>query len=280
MENLNDNTVDAEDDLRASNELMRLKLELDHHMIMSGSTSELPPEVENQWLNNIYNFEKQFKEAGRSKVYDLLDRPAFAKYDALTEDQFHQERQRLESLMEEKNFVLDCCCDYEDKVIYRFITEELFEHETDAFLMEGMVHHFIYEEFHPNHDYDLRRHTTDFLERIMERKWNDTYYQFFLSEIVSFQGKEFPASMVSSIMIAFQEAHSFFDCKKTQIENVHFDLGTGKGMVEVYVEYIAHPIHGMAKVFEGKGQIHFINEYDCWTISGFEFHGFSNTEIH
>jgi len=43
---------------------------------------------------------------------------------------------------------------YAPSVIYKFITEELFDHEMDDIMLPGFVHHFIYEEFHPNHEYD------------------------------------------------------------------------------------------------------------------------------
>ncbi len=275
MENSNETPLDPDDDLQASNELLRLKLELDHHMIMSGSSSELPPEVEHEWLKNIYDFEKQCKEAGKAMVYDILGRPPFKPYHELTREELRSELERLKAMMEAKGMGLDFCCEYDDEVIYRFITEELFEHETDAFLMEGMFRHFTYEEFHPNHDYDLRRYTLDFFEHIMERKWDDHYHGYYLSDKMTFQGKELSASMVSEILLAFQEAHTRFECKRAQIENVQFDLETGKGTVAMNIGYVAHPHQGMARIFEGTSKVSFNYSGDYWLICGFEFPGLS-----
>ncbi len=59
----------------------------------------------------------------------MIGQPAFPAWDQLDEKQISRELVRLLALMEEKHIVLDCCVDYDDKLIYRFITEELFEHE-------------------------------------------------------------------------------------------------------------------------------------------------------
>ena len=59
--------------------------------------------------------------------------------------------------MKEKNVVLDVLSKYDDRTIYTFITEKFFEHKTEsnAGAIPGMVTHFTYEEFHPNHTYDI-----------------------------------------------------------------------------------------------------------------------------
>ena len=54
MENENPEFT-PEEELKADNELLKIKLELEHGM--QHSDSNLPPEIENQWLNNIYNYE-------------------------------------------------------------------------------------------------------------------------------------------------------------------------------------------------------------------------------
>jgi hypothetical protein len=135
-------------DLEAENEVLKLKLEMDFGMEMNYAAT-LNPAAENKWLRHIYEFEKQYKDAKRTKVFDRLGRPSFIKTDDLTPEQIKVELQRFFDLMEQKGLALDCPDDYDPAVIYRFITEELFEHEFDDIAMEGFVHHFIYEEFRP-----------------------------------------------------------------------------------------------------------------------------------
>ena len=275
MKNPVEGALDPEEDLKASNEIMKLKLELDHKMVM-GETSNLSLETENQWLNHVYNFEKLHKECGRAKVYDLLGRPAFAKYDALTKSQLQRELSGLLALMEEKNIALDCICEYDDEVIYRFITEELFESETDDIFMEGMVHHFIYEEFHPNHDHDLRGYATRFIESILSRKWSEEYDQLMLTDKILFQDADYGAGKISSIVLAFQEAHSSFEVEKIEIKTVALELEKGNGTLEAHLAYIAHPREGKQKLFDGKCRIQFVLENNDWSISAFELPGFGD----
>ena len=275
MKNSPQDALDPIEDLKASNEIMKLKLELDHNMVMS-DTCELSPETENLWLNHVYNFEKMHKECGRAKVYDLLGRPAFAKYDSLTKSQVRRELSGLKALMAEKNILLDCICGYKDEVIYRFITEELFEYEMDSLVMEGMVRHFIYEEFHPNHEHDLKRYATRFIESILSRKWNEEFDTFMLTNRISFQGKEYVPTRISSIVHAFQEAHTLIAVEKTEIEQVIADIANDRGIVEAHLAYIVHPREGKKRLFEGKCTIHFVYENDDWSISAFELPGFGD----
>lgn len=275
MKNSTEDALDPIEDLKASNEIMKLKLELDHKMVMR-DTCELNPEAENLWLNYVYNFEKLHKECGRTKVYDLLGRPAFAKYDSLTKSQIRRELSGLQALMAEKSMALDCLSDYEDVVIYRFITEELFEFEMDAFIMEGMVRHFIYEEFHPNHDHDLRRYATRFIESILSRRWNEEYDQLMLTDQISFQGSDYAPAKISSIVLALQEAHTLMVVEKIEIERVTVDIANDRGIVEAHLAYIVHPRQGQKRLFEGKCTIHFVYEIDDWSISAFELPGFGD----
>lgn len=275
MKNSADEALDPDDDLKASNELMKLKLELEHNMQMN-DTSTLSPEIENQWLNQIYNFEKQYRDAPRIKVYDFIGRPSFSSADLLTSRQVRKELKRALSLLEEKSIVLDCCCKYEDLVIYRFVTDELFEHEMDSFSVKGMIHHFIYEEFHPNHDYDLRRFANDFIESIFNRKWEEQWGEHLLSSSIYFHGAEHTQPSISSIISIFQEAHTRLKVEKSNIENVTFDLNNNNGTVEALLEYKACPNQGKARLVKGKCSIQFVRRYDWWTVSGFKFPGFGD----
>ncbi len=272
MENLYEDGLDPHEALRASTALLRLKLELEHNMVIS-ETSGLSPEVENKWLSNIYDFEKQYKDAKIVKVYDLLEKPAFPKWDSISKGQLQDELKRLRGLMKEKHIELDCCCEYDDTVIYRFITEELFDHETDTVFLAGMTHHFIYEEFHPNHDYDLRRHVTDFIECLLSRQWDEEYDVYKLSKVILFNGKEHSASVISAMIKIFQGAHSFFEIEKIEIESVTIEIEKSRARAEAQLTYVGHPNEGSSRVVNGYCVINFVYDSSEWDISGFEFPG-------
>jgi hypothetical protein len=71
--------MNEEENLRTENEFLKLKLMLEHGgqfgEMEEDSNTELPPEIENQFLNNVLAFEKQFSEHKVIKVYDKIGRP-------------------------------------------------------------------------------------------------------------------------------------------------------------------------------------------------------------
>jgi hypothetical protein len=141
---------DENDEIRAENALLKLKLDVDHKMEMS-DFSGIDPVTENRFLTQVLSFEQHYQNAGTIRLYDFLEQPAFRRLDELADEEIGEELDRLRNIMEGKSIVLDCIESYPDWVIYKFITEELFIHEVDNFSIEGMVRHFIYEEFHPGH---------------------------------------------------------------------------------------------------------------------------------
>ncbi len=264
------NPLNPEDELKAENELLKLKLELEHGMKQS-ETSLLTPEAENQWLNRMYEFEQQYKDSQRVKVYDAIGRPDFRKLDDLPGEEIPKALEELLSLMGRKGIALDCCCEYEDAVIYKFITEELFEHEMDDISIEGMVYHFIYEEFHPNHEYDLRRYATEFVESLLHRKWNSEFDVFQLDDIITFKGKDYNSDEISAITLAFQENRTFH-IDKLEIKQVIFDVEQGAGEVQGQLAYHAHS--SQSSLFhQGPIEICFEYESGYWYINGFHLPG-------
>jgi hypothetical protein len=277
MENQYENLLNPEEDLKASTELLRLKLELEHDMVIS-DTSALDPEIENKWLNNIYNFEQQYRERKRTKVYNMIGKPPFPKWDTLDKKQLSIELLRLLAVMEERHIVLDCCVEYDDAIIYKFITEELFEYEMDDIFIDGMIQHFIYEEFHPNHDYDLRRHTIDFIKTLLSKNWNEKYDIYSLAKIVRLGDKDLSQLTVASMIIAFQEAHSSFEIGSIQIKNATFDLEKNMATVVADIAYVAYGSEIKYRSFIGQGIFDFSyhKEYTGWDICGIDFPGFEN----
>lgn len=265
-----ENMLTPEERINAKNELLRLKLELEHGMAHTDNSS-LTPEAENQWLNQVYNFEQRYKNCRKVKVYDFLGRPDFRKSDDLTGDAVSKALKRILSIMRKKSLFLDCCCAYEDAVLYKFITEELFEHEMDDMSVPGMRYHFTYEEFHPNHDYDLRRYSIDFIEGLLGRKWNPEFDTFQLSRKITFSGNVFDSSELSSIIEAFQEGRTFH-IDKLEINRVALNLGQGRGEVHGYLAYFANTGRP-GFLNQGNSEIGFTYEEGYWSISSFRLPG-------
>ncbi len=272
MKKKQDPQLSPEEELRAENNVLKVKLKMEYGM-QDTDTSSLPPHVENEWLKYINAFEQQYKDAKVTSVYDFIGRPTYSKWDALTHEQIAVELERLRAILEANDVALDCICEYDDAVIYRFLTEELFSHEMDLIRIPGMTHHFIYEEFHPNHDHDLRRETERLLTSIFEKEWNEEYDERILSREICWAGKSRDRRQMSAIITAFQEAHRSLVISSLDIREVHIDLHAAIARVSCAVSVFGKTADGLNVTYEGPCLLHLVSEYDSWFVSEFSIPG-------
>lgn len=152
-------------DQKIDNELKKKDLSEKYGAFFSKSNDELPIEIESAWLNSVEEFEKQYENAARTTVWEYIGKPEYQKITELNESEISSKLNGLYDLLNKNNIALDTICEVEEKELYRFITEELFEHEMDDMRIPGMTCCFTYEEFHPNAKYDIES-TIDYFFRM------------------------------------------------------------------------------------------------------------------
>ncbi|ELR70252.1 hypothetical protein C900_03937 [Fulvivirga imtechensis AK7] len=271
-----DDSLTPEEKLQQENNLLKLKLMAEHQaQFPEQDENPLNPEQENAWLNYIYNFEALHKNAKKISVYERIGRPEFQREEDLNDEMIEKELDRLYEVMHQHSVVLDCCCEYEARVIYKFITEELFEYEIEDLdvKIEGMFTHFIYEEFYPNHDDDLRRYTHEFLEALLERKWNKYDEHVLCRHILDKEGEISEEVLIERIKL-FQQAWESFKVTTREILNVQFDEEKGEAKVDVSLKYDAIKKQNVT-VFNGKASIYFEQQYGYWCIRKIAIPGFN-----
>ena len=155
-------------DKKIDNELKKKELEKKYGAHFT-ELNELSPEIENQWLNSIEEFEKQYDNAKKTTVWEYLGKPDYKTKDELLPHEIANELKRLVELMGKNNITLDTLCEVEDAELYHFITVELFQHEMDDIRIPGMMSCFTYEEFHPNAMLDIEQ-AIDYFFRMTMRK--------------------------------------------------------------------------------------------------------------
>ena len=146
-----------EEQLKAENDFLKMKLMLERGGQFGGNENEvLPPEIENQFLNNIMAFEKQFEERKTIKVFDKIGKPQhFKAVGEIPDGDIDEAWNELSNYMAEHGVNLGVCSpNISARELYRFATEELFEHETDDINLPGWTTNFIYDEFYPDPVYD------------------------------------------------------------------------------------------------------------------------------
>ncbi|WP_118953286.1 hypothetical protein [Taibaiella helva] len=226
---------DPEEQLRIENELLRLQLQAetgaDIHQL-----EDVPPEVEHAFLNNILAFERQLDSVAEVSIYKILGEPKdFRDAAALNDEQIEKELERLEVFMRDKNIEVDYGAEYPARLKYKFITEELFQHETQQFDIPEMVNHFIYEEFHPNHRLTIEGIAEDFLEMWLDRQIDEQSFIFsdtFRTDNDGVYTKEQFLGHIRNIFAAYLS----FDNGGYRISNIAFEEGNGEPEGPGYAE--------------------------------------------
>jgi len=154
------NLSKEEENIKAENDFLKMKMMLEHGAKVGGNeNNELPAEIENEFLNNIMAFEKQFEEHKTIKVFDKIGRPQhFKPANEIADDEIDKTWNQLSDYLNEYGIDLDVCSpNITTRELYRFTTEELFQHEMDDMDLPGWSTNFIYDEFHPDPIYDNSR---------------------------------------------------------------------------------------------------------------------------
>lgn len=262
--------LSKEERLHAENELLKLKLTGEFGMT-SQSESPLEPELENDFLKHMLEFEKQHEQNKAIKLIDHLGHPNFILADDLNEDQVEVELDRLLDLMESQNIRLDVCEDYDSIVIYKFLTEELFEEEIYPMNIPGMFHHFIYEEFHPNHKKDIESRGIDFLNALLTKDWEEFTTSYFLEPTLKFNDQEYDRTLFSKIITEFQLAHFPIIIESTDLKKIEFTSAKENARIHFSISYKSEK---SGSSFKGDAILTMTYDF-VWSINSIIVPGFS-----
>lgn len=266
---------DPRKNLKIENEILRMKLQAQAGAVI-GIRDDIPPELENVFLQNVIAFEEASGSMPMTGVYDFLGRPQFKAITELLPEEIAPELARLQQLLEERQLILDVLDTYDDALIYKFITEELFSQQTYETVLPGMIRHFTYEDFHPSHKLDIRERAMDFLGDWFERKMDEHSWElnqeFILPDATVIRLPE----VIKKIKAIFATCKSFRKCQYA-IGEIGFEWQGDKGLgfCEGAVKYEAVMESGEAVFVEGPFKLYLQNQGGWWSIFYFIFPGFT-----
>ncbi len=265
---------DPEEHLKIENDILKIKLQAE----LGGdfeSEEELPPEIENAFLKNVIEFEHQFANATTKTLYEVLDSPPFEEAENMSDIQVEQALQDIEELMLQKGVEVDYGDDYSARLKYCFVTEELFLKESPFFHVPGMMMHYIYEEFYPNHRLDIKRNAEYFSEHWFNRNFNE-YSNEVSPELVTADGKTLTREELFEKFKHIFDSYTTFENTFFSIDNVSFELHedeTGQGFAEGFASYDAILENGETQHFEGPYKL-YMHFDGWWNIFYFVWPGF------
>lgn len=193
--------LSPDESLRADNQIKLLKLNLGHNVQFADFDPNLDPKAAGEFLDSILALEEVQTNPQQATVYEVIGCPAFTSASDIDDEAIEQALKNILHQMSEHHIGLDILApdDYDARTIYRFVTEELFAHET-TLMGGGWNTNFIYEEFHPNHRYDITKQCDGFTRHLHDR--NFTYLDHYLSRRFFDQGEEAWQYVPSSGLIA------------------------------------------------------------------------------
>jgi hypothetical protein len=169
--------------LKAENDFLKMKLALEKGA-QFGSFGERPisPQLENEFLKNILEYEKQAENIRTITVFEKIGRPSrFKPVADLKDSEMDRKWEELSIYLFERGINLDACSpNVGSRELYRFAIEELFPYEMEEVNIPGMMHCFIYDEFHPDPLYESERVVTgDLFPRIFNSGPADKQFNCF-----------------------------------------------------------------------------------------------------
>jgi hypothetical protein len=205
----------------------------------------------------------------------MLNNPVVKSQAELNDIEIEDALALLEDLMEQKGIVVDYAEEYDKRMKYKFVTEELFYKEATFVDIPGMTMHYIYEEFHPNHKLDIKDNAEKFIKHWTERSFDENCFEL-ASELIVDDGTILSRENLLEKMKWMFDAYVRFENTSFSIDNISFELheaGTGLGFAEGSVAYDAVLENGEVQNFEGSFKF-YMQYNNWWNIFFFHWPGF------
>ena len=152
----------SQEAIKEENQFLKMKMMLEHGPSIQFGGSP-PPALENAFLKHIMEFENQLKTAKSISIFEKIGSPNhFKPVSEIQTGEIEPELERLMTHLYDHGISVGCCSpNVSDMEMYRFIMEELFEKMITDVSIPGQRTHFIYDDFHPDHEYDNTRSAVD-----------------------------------------------------------------------------------------------------------------------
>lgn len=253
-------------DLRIENEILKMKMEAEFGANVHSAGANFPPELENRFLKSIYDFElASRKNVSKLTLFEIIGCPEVRCSSELNEVEVEQELKRIIQIMLDHQIVLNTRKSYQSHIIYDFIISELFPYEMENLQIPGYYCHFAYEDFHPDHDYDLRVDAKEFLQLVisqtLDREYNGMYDQVVLEDGRILTSKE----TYDRIMWSLSD---YSECRLKELEIQEVSFTETDALVRFQIEYSCCYLAKENITIRGSGKLAYRKDYGgYWYVS-------------
>jgi uncharacterized protein YneR len=270
--------LNEDEKLKVENEFLKMKLMLEKGASFSSleNKSELPPEIENEFLNYIAEFEKQSENPKYITVFDKIEKPAhFKPVTEIPDAEIDTAWEELSAYLQKYGIYLDVCSpNISNRELYRFTTEELFPHEMNHMNIIGMRTGFIYDEFHPDPVYDNSRMVEQNLFRDIFSK-SDLFFEIDYDKAgFAFNGKLYEDRKLFIEKINYFKS-LFDEIEATEHTTINCEVNGTDCVVKGKYKAIAKN-EGGEMLFEGNFKVELVfHDKDYWYFKDIQIDGFN-----
>lgn len=247
--------------LRQENEITKLKIQAEFGIELTND-EELNPIIESIWLNQILEYERSMINNKKITVGEMLNYPICKPVEEIGDDEVSVELQKIMELLRHKNIVVDSIYGIDDLEMYRFITQELFQKETDSSFPKNMIVCFVYEEFYPNDESDIKIKADEFIHALIDKEetFIDRYFVSFDDE-----EKESAFQKMKRRIILFRDAFDELCLEEFNITSLNIINNNAEVLFDFKLSVVP-PGSKVSHLISGPGKYKFVKESDNWIL--------------
>lgn len=220
------------DELASENEFLKLKMMAEFGGNFVGG-DKIPAELENQFLKQIIQYHKLHSDSETVSIYHFIGEPEYNHVHDLSDKQVKKQLRTLLKLLQKHGIKLDVLSQIPEREVYRFITEELFKQPISNVKMKGWVSQFVYEDFHPNAEYDVKNAVHHILIALFDRQ-GSLYEDFVAEELKDSLGlSSDPEELLRKIQ-AFHEQYN--DIILVNYDYLETDINSNEGTARLLLD--------------------------------------------
>jgi hypothetical protein len=182
-----------------------------------------PPEPYNTWEEYFDDFDRQLEEAQRTTVRRKIGNPPIRLSNGIPDSEIEEELDKLIELLYDNLIVIDFIHDIDDREAYLFIKEELLDESMDDVHIPNMYSHFIYEEFHPNDEDDIKLWTGEFLDIFFKEGTTGFFIPIGDKELYDAEGRPISVDEFKKQIDDFHALYSVITEYEHEIININID---------------------------------------------------------
>ncbi|MBK6267342.1 hypothetical protein JKA74_20030 [Marivirga sp. S37H4] len=264
MHSDNDPLKKKNEKIRQENEIKKLKLSAEFGAnFYNSENTNLPADVESQFLNYIQQFEEAAARKESKKIKEVLGNPVFKPRESLTDEELKDELSKVLEFMDLYHINLDVIYEVNEREIYRFVTEELMEEQLSIFGVPGMTSCFIYEEFYPNHEEDIKRYSVEFLDSLFNKNFEFMHYN--IAQKMQINGENTCAELFVEKAKDLMEKAGEIILPSSEIKSIHFN--NDKAEVQCEIEFEKLNQYTVNKKQKVTAHLFYYNDYNYWYIN-------------